>query len=83
MKIRQYINYTMLLCLLAWSTQFMTGCSKSDYMDDFKAENATGTSSDEPPSDEVSKALSAVHITYSILAQLAHKSQLFCNYSAP
>jgi len=60
MKIRQYINYTMLLCLLAWSTQFMTGCSKSDYMDNFKAENATGTSSDEPPSDEVSKALSAV-----------------------
>ena len=32
MKIRQYVNYTMAFCLLAWGTQFLTGCAESDHL---------------------------------------------------
>ena len=56
MKIRQYVNYTMAFCLLAWGTQFLTGCAESDHLDEYQYESESGqTNPEKPTSDEITQ----------------------------
>ena len=60
MKIRQYVNYTMVCCLLAWGTQFLTSCAESDHMDEY-AYNGNGQKTPEKPSsDEITEKLEKI-----------------------
>ena len=61
MKIRQYVNYTMAFCLLAWGTQFLTGCAESDHLDEYQYESESGqTNPEKPTSDEITQKLEKV-----------------------
>ena len=55
MKIRQYVNYTMVFCLLAWGSQFLTGCAESDHLDEYQYDNTPKEPGDpeKPTSDEI------------------------------
>jgi hypothetical protein len=60
MKIRQYVNYTMVCCLLAWGAQFLTSCAESDHMDEY-AYNGNGQKTPEKPSsDEITEKLEKI-----------------------
>ena len=61
MKIRQYVNYTMAFCLLAWGTQFLTGCAESDHLDEYQYESESGqTNPEKPTSDEITQKLEKI-----------------------
>ena len=57
MKIRQYVNYTMVCCLLAWGTQFLASCAESDHMDEYTFNNNTPRTPGLPTSDEIVEKL--------------------------
>lgn len=61
MKIRKYANYAMVFCLLAWGTQFLTGCAESDHIDEYTFNKVNKPNEPESPtSDEVIEALEKI-----------------------
>ncbi len=62
MKIRQYVNYTMVFCLLAWGSQFLTGCAESDHLDEYQYDNTPKEPGDpeKPTSDEITQKLEKI-----------------------
>ena len=53
------MSYTMVLCLLAWGALLMTGCAKSDHMDEIQMGSKPDTPV-QPTDDEVMKKLKEI-----------------------
>jgi hypothetical protein len=81
MKTRQYVNYTMAFCLLAWGTQFLTGCAESDHLDEYQYESESGqTNPEKPTSDEITQKLEKVPGISDVTIQYSVKNPDECGY---
>ena len=73
MKIRQYVNYTMAFCLMAWGTQLLTGCAESEHVDEYVFSKSSKPS-DKPTGDEVTQKMEKVPGISDVTIQYSEKN---------